>query len=237
MAQGTEQKGAELPPLLIRLLHVILLEQPRKETLRQVLRVLREGGAAMDYFYLVLPEGALWLYPGVGCTPPDYDPRIRPYYLLAAGKHGKRWGNPYVDSSTDEEGDDLVLPCAMALWGEGGRELGVAVVELIFDKIIRTLLLLPLLPGVRETSLLDADGRVIVDSRDLERRFRNRELDRGLDLPAYPVAAVVENVRARRSGYVVEGARLFAFTRLDVLGWSYVVEADVAAVLDGSEER
>ncbi len=206
---------------------------------KQERRMLMEGECALDYEYLVLPEGVLYLYPGMGCTPDHYDPRIRPYYTLAAGKKGKRWGNPYVDSSTDATGDDLVLPCATSMYDDQGAFLGVAVVEIIFNKIIRSLLALPDLAAVRETSLLDSDGNLLVDSRELDQRFQNTDLSKGLPLAPFSIPEVVEGVRARRSGHVEvdrDGRRLLiAFFRLEVVGWYYVVEADAAKV-DSREE-
>lgn len=199
--------------------------------------LLLEGGGAMDYGYLVLPEGVLYLYPGMGCTPDDYDPRVRPYYTLAAHKRGKHWGNPYVDSSTDATGDDLVLPCATSMYDEKGEFLGVAVVECIFNKLIQNLMLMPHLSAVKETMLADGEGRVIVDSRDLNLRFRNDQLDQGLELKPYGEPAVVEAVRARRSGYVettLRGeSRLIAHFRLETIGWFFIVEADPAGLTSG----
>ncbi|MCC6227550.1 MAG: hypothetical protein IT195_14250, partial [Microthrixaceae bacterium] len=204
----------------------------RALTLDQQRGLLREGGGAMDYAYLVLPEGVLYLYPGMGCTPDDYDPRVAPFYPLAAHKHGKFWGNPYIDSSEDVTGDDLVLPCATSMYDEQGKFLGVAAVEMMFNRIISQCMALTEVPGVRAMALLDPDGHIIVDSSTLNKRFKNSDFARGLDLVPYPVPEVVAGIRAGRSGHQDairdREKRLIVYFRLETIGWYYLVEASAA---------
>ncbi len=197
--------------------------------------LLSEKGVGLDFAYVVLPEGVLFLYPGAGSFPPGYDVLGTAYYKLSVGKHGKFWGNPYVDASDDGAGDELVLPCTTSLWSDDGAFLGVAGVELTFDRIIDQLLAIPEIPGRLETTLVDERGRVIVDSGDKGKRFRTAGDDAGVELEPYPIPEVVTAVKERRSG-ILEGGRegralLIALYRLEVKGWYYIVEVDAAEYL------
>ncbi len=194
--------------------------------------LLGERGVALDWAYIVLAEGVIFLYPGYGSFPPDYDPRGAAYYELSAGKHGKFWGNPYVDSTDNEAGDPMVLPCTMSLWSEAGEFLGVAGVELTFDRIVDQLLSLEGVPAVIEATLVDEEGRKLINTRDKGKRYKTSGDDAGVALELFPIPEVVEAVKAGRTGTMegrIDGRmRLLALYRLDVKGWTYVVEVDAA---------
>ncbi len=207
--------------------------EPLSPTQERIL--LGEKGVGLDFAYVVLPEGVIYLYPGEGSFPPDYDPRGSAYYRLSAEKHGKFWGSPYVDSSDSESGDELVLPCTTSLWDVNGTFLGVAGVELTFDRIIEQLLAIQDVPGVLETTLVDETGRVLVDSGDKGKRFKSAGNDIGVNLEPYPVPAVVNAIRNRQAG-ILEGTRdgramILVAYRLEMKGWYYVVEVDAGEFL------
>ncbi|MFO0553309.1 MAG: serine/threonine protein kinase [Polyangiaceae bacterium] len=190
--------------------------------------------AVFDYTYVNLKEGVIVQYPGMAALPPDYDVRTASFYTISENKRGKHWGNPYVDSTTDEKGDDLVLPVTEAIWSREGEFLGVAGVELTVTKLVETNLALTGRSALR-TSLVDSNGRKIVDSGDAGKRFKASGKDESIDLSDFDIPEVAQAIRKGAEGvYEVthQGRReLVAFTRLSVLGWYYVAELDAASVL------
>ncbi|MFO0615701.1 MAG: serine/threonine protein kinase [Polyangiaceae bacterium] len=200
------------------------------EELRQFL-LQRRG--PIDYAYINLPEGVYFGFPGVDALPPDYDVRTAGFYTMSANKHGRRWGAPYVDSTTDELGDDLVLPCTEGLWSPSGVFLGVAGVEITVTKMVETSLALPTRATVR-TSLLNAEGKKVIDSFDAGKRFKASGKDEASTLYDFDIPEIVAAVRAGNPGLMEvrrDGrALVVAFVRLDVLGWFYVVEIDAKSL-------
>src|SRR5690606_32614464 len=148
---------------------------------------------------------------------------------------GRRWGAPYVDSTTDAQGDDLVLPCTAGVWSPDGVFLGVAGVEITVTKLVETSLALPGRATIR-TSLLDEEGRKVVDSGDAGKRFRASGKDEAIELTAFEIPSIAAAVRAGEEGVreVEHGgrARLVALARMSVIPWTYVVEIDPAEVDD-----
>jgi hypothetical protein len=203
---------------------------PTPERRRHVL-LQREG--PIDYAYVDLPEGVHVVFPGTDALPPGYDVRTAGFYRMSENKRGKRWGSPYVDSTTDEKGDDLVLPCTQGLWSPEGEFLGVAGVEITVTKIVETGLALPDRATVR-TTLVDAEGRKVIDSGDAGKRFQASGLDESLELFDFDIPEVVAAVRKGEVGLREvkrDGVDLVVcFVRLDVLGWTYVVEVDAATL-------
>jgi len=207
-------------------------ETPRTMSPEAKRQYLLERKSPIDYAYVALPEGVHFMLPGMDSMPPGYDVRTAGFYTMSANKPGRRWGAPYVDSTTDEEGDDLVLPCTQALWSPSGEYLGVAGVEITVTKLVRSLLV----PGrtTVRTSLLNREGKKVIDSGDANKRFKASGKDEGLLLSDFDIPEVVAAVRGGTQGLreIAHGGRklIVAFVRLDVLGWFYVVELDAASL-------
>src|SRR5690606_38867852 len=125
----------------------------------------------------------------------------------------------------DLQGQGLLLPCTISLYGPGGELLGVAGVELTFAYLIRELLTLDV-PGVEEAFLLDGEGRIVVRSSEGGERLAGGQLHEALALAPFPHAPVVEAARTRRAGFVevpVGGRRrMFTVNPLETIGWSFV---------------
>jgi len=200
--------------------------RPSDEELRALLAARK---SPIDYAYVDLAEGAHMVYPGVDALPPDYDVRTAGFYAMSLNQRGSRWGRPYVDSTTDPLGDDLVLPCTAGLWSRAGQFLGVAGVEITVTKLVEGAMLLEGREVLR-ASLLDGDGNKVVDSRDAGRRFKPSGKDEYLELEPFDLPEVLSLVREKREGVRATNrdgrAELAAVARLDVLGWYYVVEVD-----------
>ena len=187
----------------------------------------------IDYAYIDLPEGIHMVWPGVDALPPSYDVRTASFYQMSANKRGKRWGAPYVDSTTDSAGDDLVLPCTQGLWSPAGEFLGVAGVEITVTKMVETSMVLHERSTLR-TTLVDAQGRAVVDSRDANKRFKASGKDEAIEFAAFDLPEIAAAIRAGEEG-LREASRVgrpvvVAFVRLDALGWYYVVEVDATTL-------
>lgn len=191
-------------------------------------QLIAEKGGPVVWATVVLQEGALVYYPGKGHYEAQYDPRTRPYYRLADHKWGKHWGNPYIDGA----GMGLILPCSMGLFNTQQQFLGTATLEMKFDYLINSLLALADSPSVRQTYLVDEEGRVVVHSEQRNRSFPGKIFP-DLKLPQFEQPEVRQAILNKESGFrVVDGGKtLYAFSRLDSTGWSYVVKADRDALL------
>lgn len=192
-------------------------------------RILLDRESPIDYAYVDLPEGIHLMWPGMAALPPGYDVRTAGFYQISDHQRGKRWGAPYIDSTTDEKGDDLVLPCTEGLWSPSGEFLGVAGVEITVTKMVETSMVLGGRTTLR-TSLLDAQGRKIIDSNDAGKRLVGSGKDEALEFTDFDLPAVSAAIRNGEEGLrevTRDGRRiLVAFVRLDAIGWYYVVETD-----------
>ena len=194
---------------------------------------LLDRKSPIDYAYVGLREGVHFQLPGVASLPPDYDVRTSGFYTMSANKRGRRWGAPYVDSTTDERGDDLVLPCTQGLWSPTGEFLGIAGVETTVTKLVNTELVMKDRKTLR-ASLVNAEGRKVVDSGDAEKLFKTDGRDVGLLLTDFDISEIANAVRAGKQG-IREVTRagvheIVVISRLDVIGWFYVVEIDASTL-------
>jgi len=84
------------------------------------------------------------------------------------------------------------------------------------------------------TSLVDAQGRKIIDSRDAGKRFVASGKDEAMEFTALDMPEIAAAIRSGAPGLreiVRNGQRVVvAFVRLDTLGWYYVVEVDATTL-------
>jgi eukaryotic-like serine/threonine-protein kinase len=183
----------------------------------------------IDYAYIDLPEGIHYVWPGIDALPPGYDVRTASFYQMSDHMHGHRWGAPYVDSTTDSAGDDLVLPVTRGLWSPSDVFLGVAGVEITVTKMVETSMVLHGRTTVR-TSLVDERGRAVVDSRDANKRFVASGRDEAVDFARFDIpeiAAAIERGEEGQRELTRDGKPIVvAFVRLSTIGWYYVAELD-----------
>ena len=130
------------------------------------------------------------------------------------------WGRAYVD----DDGLGAVLPCSAAIHDETGRLLGVAGVELDLSRVA-AMLSLPGEPTLA-SYLVGADGVIRVQAGEGAKELSGRLL---------PYARVRRAILAGRSGVVhlgeAEPPLLISHTRLDAVGWFYVVVAEAERIL------
>ena len=241
VAPGTD-RGVALPQIrrLVALRHYmrqLVVEavgiDPMKVTLAQAAKILRTRASPIVYAYVDLPEGVHVVWPGMANLRPDYDVRTASFYQMSKDKHGKHWGAPYVDSTTDIAGDDLVLPCTEGVWSQRGEFLGVAGVEMTVTKMVDTNMTMATRQVLR-ASLVDKDGRKVIDTFDANKRFPASGRDEAVAFTAFDLPQVADAIRAGREG-VEEAARdgrptVVTFVRLDTIGWYYVVEVDAGTL-------
>ena len=78
---------------------------------------MKDADPDLESIYVATDSGVMWMYPGIGYTPPDYDPRTRDWYTSAVRAGGKPvWSEPYVDAA----GHGLVVTCSQSVPGRYG---------------------------------------------------------------------------------------------------------------------
>lgn len=110
------------------------------------------GQPGIDERFTIAADGKL----GTGTTKPtSYDPRVRPFYLLAAQATGKVWTDPYLfwDGITG-------TTCAMALRDAAGQVIAVLSLDFDSTSLGKALGQLPTIPGSR-SFVVSADGTVL----------------------------------------------------------------------------
>ena len=142
-----------------------------------LLRAVKEADMDIDKIYIATGSGVMWMNPGAGTTPPDYDPRTRPWYTDAVLAGGSPvWSEPYVDAA----GGGLMVTCSKAVTGRYGT--WVIATDITTDSINANILNLTLngagLPGpsqphgtglqqARDKCQRHAVGRAVHASRSL----------------------------------------------------------------------
>lgn len=197
-------------------------------------RLLTVHGLPISWIYIGLEAGVMYSYPGKGTYPPEYDPRVRPWYGLGRHKYEAYWGNPYFDL----QGLGRVLPCATSLYDRENRFFGVVGMDVTFTKIIRDNLTRPGAVGVVESFLLDDKGRIVVSSSQLNQEIKEKITDSSLKLETFPIKEVVQAINRKESGMVEvkrdDISRLIVYQKMSSLNWYYVEEADTATILNMS---
>jgi sigma-B regulation protein RsbU (phosphoserine phosphatase) len=134
---------------------------PQSEEFRSVagmyplLVAMKSADPDIESIYVATGSGVMWMYPGTGSTPPDYDPRMRDWYRRAEESDKAVWSEPYVDAA----GHGLIVTCSKAVRSTryGTWVIGIDVTT---DSINRNILNLTL-NGAGYPVLLDSSGNVI----------------------------------------------------------------------------
>jgi phosphoserine phosphatase RsbU/P len=120
-----------------------------------LLKATKESDPDLTSVYVATDSGLMWIYPGVSYTPPEYDPRIREWYIRAvlAGDENV-WTGPYTDAAAH----GLVMTCSKSVSGKYGT--WVIGTDVTIDSINANILNLTL-NGEGYPVLLDSRGVVI----------------------------------------------------------------------------
>ena len=203
-------------------------------------QLLRDNGVPIRWVYIGLEAGVMYSYPGKGTYTADYDPRVRPWYELSAGREGLHWGNPYWDS----QGQGVVLPCSTSLFDAEGNFFGVAGLEVTFDDISDLFLVAAAHQHVIAAYLLDEQRRVVVSS-DPDYDYGDGESlamaeDPSLELRRFHVGPAVEAIGLQNTGVIeIEGGYdgLYVFSDIRTLGWTYVEHIDTEIAFGAEQHR
>lgn len=167
-------------------------------------------------------KGLHFAYPGKGGYKESYDPQ-RPWYQWAQGKNTVVWGQPYLDAS----GQGLLLPCVQSLYAQDEKKLGVAGVELSLAHWLKNLLPMANSQGIENIYLLNQLGEIVVQTKETKVQSPTDKLV----LTPYPEAEIRASLKHKPSGHAMlkregQSPLLVAYTRLNSIGWYYVVESN-----------
>lgn len=196
---------------------------PRVNNLTALQSTLNGPGLPLVWAYIGLEKGIHFAYPGKGGYKASYDPRQRPWYQWAENRGQAIWGQPYLDAS----GQGLLLPCVHSLSLKDHHKVGVAGVELSLEHWLKHLLPMQNSPGIENIYLLNQKGEIVVQTNATKPPTQGDKLV----LQAYPYSDILTALKKRPSGHGLINRKnapdlLVAYTRLNSLGWFYVVESN-----------
>ena len=169
-------------------------------------------------------DGLASRYPGWDHLPDNYDPREHPWYKIAAGKYGPQWGNPYRSSITGLN----ELPLSVPLYDEGQKFVGVAAALLVPDLMVKNLLDIPGIPGLRGVFLLDGRGRILASMGHALPASEQAPDEASLEM--FPQPELLRRLKARDTG-ILEARfggqpAVLATDEINPLGWNVVAVVD-----------
>jgi hypothetical protein len=187
---------------------------------------LGNDDSPLNAIMVALDNGITARYPGWDGLPSDYDARTRPWYLLAAGKHGPQWGIPYANVG----GSLSELPLSIPMYDDGQHFIGVVSAAFLPDRMVQSLLLTRGESAIRGMFLLDAEGHILAASGDtvpLEHAAADASVTQ-----IFPVPELVQRIKAGQTGILETTLRglpvVLAFDDVAPWGWNVVAVADPA---------
>ncbi|MCL2699361.1 MAG: diguanylate cyclase [Defluviitaleaceae bacterium] len=113
---------------------------------------------AFSELYVGMASGLFVNYTTYTTEYPEYDPRTRPWYRLAAANPGEVIFTPVYE---DAFGLGLVMTAAKSVYFEGGRLIGVAAIDILLDNL-KEMVLETRITDSGTVFIIDGDGRYIV---------------------------------------------------------------------------
>jgi hypothetical protein len=187
---------------------------------------LLQDGVPLIYVYAAFENGVMISWPGTADYPEEYDARKRPWYTGVKDRHGPHWGELYSDST----GSGFLLPCNRALYDDDGVFIGVAGSDLSMDVVIEDIEIADL-PGVRESFLLDSDGKVIVRGSEHGARSERSLLgNKAREHMPIGVPELEEQIQEGAiTGFTRSETDLWIFARLETVPWVLAIQLDPEA--------
>ncbi|HYQ02669.1 MAG TPA: protein kinase [Polyangiaceae bacterium] len=201
-----------------------LPEADRKGTVAEQNVALAAGKSALLRAFVGLEDGTFAQFPAREVTA---DPRGRPWYKMSKQDPELHWIRPVVDATK------RTLRIS-ALFGmhSNGEFIGVTGCDVRVASLAQKLDLD--LPGFLRSYLVTEDGKIAA-SKTLEASMLASvtDPDRPLDLPAVDDSALAARIAGPdRGGYVVDGERLFVFSKLISPAWTYVAELEKSRYIE-----
>ena len=234
--EGRVRRLAMLRPVFLR----ALVESRQDHTVAEhnlpVLkqRLLRSGAPLIDA-YLGFKDGLFVLYPCSKILPENFDHRERPWYKERMASFrttaAAKWGSPY--RSVD---GDMMLPCTVPMLDIHGNFHGVAAIDVSVMKLVKSL------RGMggkgrylREKTIVDADGFVVVDKDEKFTRETGAGIDKNSKRIRYKDPRLFKRIKLRRNGIIIraENGRYMAyiFSGMYSGDWYYIEKIDLGRLL------
>ncbi|NLF93108.1 MAG: protein kinase [Oligosphaeraceae bacterium] len=224
----------------------ILVSAPGTVLHRETLPALQEQmlaeGMPMKSMFLGTRNGSYMVYPWRDNYRKPFDPRVRPWYLLARDAHRPVWGRPYVGADISA---GLSLPCSQRITGADGAFYGVLAMDCTFNKItslIRTAG--PLANLAEEVALTDAAGQVIISSNspffgaaaEIEHLPEVEP-----EMPYFGSLQLRQTILNRKFGSLTQSEqgqdKIYSFAFLPTWNWYLIVKIDFKALANLQESQ
>ncbi|HSN01315.1 MAG TPA: protein kinase, partial [Rudaea sp.] len=129
-------KGADRDALMAQVHRLAALQEFMRDIYARSARMVEKSGqdlysggqpkmetddSPLGAILIALEDGLTARYPGWDGLPADFDPRLRPWYAIARGKHGPQWGDPYASIGNGP----IELPLSVPLYDDRQRFVGV----------------------------------------------------------------------------------------------------------------
>jgi phosphoserine phosphatase RsbU/P len=197
-----------------------------------LLQATKEADPDLTSIYIATDSGVMWMYPGMGYTPPEYDPRVRDWYTRARAAGGRPvWSGPYTDAA----GHGLVVTCSKSVSGRYGS--WVIGTDVTIESINANILDLTL-NGVGYPVLLDNRGDVISRpglSANGTRWDEEFTPDDAFTSNNPALEAVAANMTAGKSGIervMFNNSPVYvAYAPVPSMNWSFAVSMPVKEIL------
>jgi len=180
----------------------------------------------LSLVYLGTETGIHFRYTAEDIYEPNYDPRVRPWYVLARNAGGPVWTNTYVSSFNEE----LCVTSAAPYKNAQGQTAGVVAADILLTDLIHEIV------GLRigETGyafMLDNLGSYIAHPyyNDIDKN----ELDN--DSSYKEVLGSMANGGSGVRGVSIDGADYYiAYAPLPVTGWSLGIAVEHEEIISGA---
>lgn len=182
---------------------------------KDLYETLEQGKESGDfiYMYMGVAEGKMHIFPKVD-LPPDYDPRIRPWYKGAMAKNKTVLTAPYEDATSG----NLVVTFAAPM----PQGKGVMAADVSLNQVVETVLLSDL-GGVGYAMLVDSSG-IIIAHPDQKWVLKPIE-DFSVDMKRISISTLSGNNELKHLN-TMEGDKLTAFKAVPGTDWyvGYMLE-------------
>ncbi len=175
-----------------------------------------------------LSNGISSRYPGWDGLPDDYDPRQQPWYTVAEGTKSPQWSDPYLSATTHR----TQLSVSVPMYQSDQRFLGVASALLNPDLMVRSLLEIKGIAGIRDVVLIDGNGHILAS---LNHTLPTSEGKSDAAIEVFPVPELLKRQKLHETGILETRLRgqpvVLAFDEVEPFDWNIVAIADPDALL------
>lgn len=194
---------------------------------------LYETNPDIDSIFIGTDTGMIQVYPWTDTLPKTYDPRLRPWYMLAQKSGNASWTNPYIDSSSKQ----LMMTCAIPVQSVDGANNWVIGIDVLV-KTINDLITSTDANGEGYAFLIDNNGTIIVRpglSSEDTRWDESYNTENLLISDSEEIRRVAEKMVQGESGVenvaMEEGDRIIAYAPINSTGWSIGIVRPLSSIL------